>query len=206
MPTIRMTYFDFHGGRAEPARIALHMGGIPFDDDRISFQEFGAQRENFPFRCVPVAEIDGHVVSQSNAINRYVGKLTGLYPEDPFQAMFCDEVMEANEDVLFHLVQTLGLEGDALREARTKFVEGWLPVYIKGIGKLLKRGGQYFADNRLTMADLKTFVWTRSLRTGHMDHIPTDLVERLAPELVDHQQRIEALDGVRSYYAQFETP
>ena len=30
MPKLKLTYFDFHGGRGEPARLALSMGGIPF--------------------------------------------------------------------------------------------------------------------------------------------------------------------------------
>ena len=203
MPDIKLTYFDFHGGRGEPARIALHMGNIPFTDHRISFEEFGAQRDSYPFRCAPVCEIDGVVVAQSNAINRYVGKLTGLYPEDPVQAMYCDEAMEANEDALFHMVQTFGLEGESLKAARQQLVDGWLSTYIKGIGGLLKRGGDYFADGRLTVADLKIFVWVRSLKSGTLDHVPTDLVDRLAPELVAHHDRIGNHSGVRAYYDQF---
>ena len=29
MPKLKLTYFDFHGGRGEPARLAPSMGGIP---------------------------------------------------------------------------------------------------------------------------------------------------------------------------------
>jgi hypothetical protein len=31
MAKLKLSYFDFHGGRGEPARLALSMGGIPFD-------------------------------------------------------------------------------------------------------------------------------------------------------------------------------
>ena len=31
MDKLKLTYFDFPGGRAEPARLALHLGGIAFD-------------------------------------------------------------------------------------------------------------------------------------------------------------------------------
>src|SRR2546429_4863078 len=30
MPKLKLTYFDFDGGRGEPARLALHIGGIAF--------------------------------------------------------------------------------------------------------------------------------------------------------------------------------
>jgi glutathione S-transferase len=46
-----------------------------------------------------VLEVDGQTVAQSNAINRFVGKLADLYPSDPWQAALCDETMEAVEDI-----------------------------------------------------------------------------------------------------------
>ena len=42
---------------------------------------------------------------------------------------------------------------------------------------MLEARGDWFADGRLTVADLKVFVFTRSLASGVLDHIPTDLVE-----------------------------
>jgi hypothetical protein len=35
MSKLKLTYFDFHGGRGESARLALSIGGIPFEDDRV---------------------------------------------------------------------------------------------------------------------------------------------------------------------------
>ena len=32
MAKLKLTYFDFHGGRGEPARLALAIGGIAFED------------------------------------------------------------------------------------------------------------------------------------------------------------------------------
>lgn len=202
MTHYRLTYFDFDGGRAEPIRIAFHAAGIAFEDNRLSFAEFGEMRHGTRFNSVPVLEIDGAAVTQSNAISRYVGKMAGLYPEDDLQALHCDEVLGALEDLLHYIVRTFGLEGDELKNAREKLVEGWLSVYLKGLGELLTRGGgKYFADNRLTVADLKVFVQTRSLRTGTLDYVPEDIVQRLAPGLVEHEQRVADDPCVAAYYA-----
>ncbi len=202
MPSYKLTYFDFDGGRAEPIRIAFHAAGIEFEDDRLSFQEFGEMRQSTRFNAVPVLEIDGAAITQSNAIGRYVGKMTGLYPEDDLQALYCDEVTGAFEDISNHVVRTFGLEDDELRQAREKLTDGWLTTFLRGLDELLTRGGgQYFADNRLTIADLKSFVQTRSLRAGTLDHVPTDIVPRVAPGLADHLARIEAEAVVTAYYA-----
>src|SRR6187549_2390098 len=92
MPKLKLIYFDFHGGRGEPARLALAMGGIPFEDDRVPPSEWERRKPNTPFGALPVLEVDGQTLAQSNAINRYVGKLTDLYPTDAWQAALCDEV------------------------------------------------------------------------------------------------------------------
>lgn len=202
MTNYKLTYFDFDGGRGEPIRIAFHAAGIDFEDCRLSFPEFGEMRRDTRFNAVPVLEIDGAEVTQSNGLSRYIGKLAGLYPEDDLQALYCDEAFGAVEDTYHHIVQTFGLQGDALKEAREKLVDGWLTVYLRGLDDLLARGGgEYFSDNRLTMADLKVFVQIRSLLAGTLDHVPTDLVERLAPSLVEHQERIEGDPVVVAYYS-----
>jgi hypothetical protein len=33
----KLTYFDFHGGPGEVARLALAFGGVSFEDDCVSF-------------------------------------------------------------------------------------------------------------------------------------------------------------------------
>ena len=202
MPTYKLTYFDFDGGRGEPVRIALHAAGIQFEDERLSFEEFGKMRHGLRFSSLPVLEIDGNPITQSNAISRYVGKMAGLYPEDDLQALYCDETMDAVEDFNHAVGRTFGLKGDELKLAREDFVKGRLATYIKGLDGLLARGGgEFFADGRLTAADLKVFVETRNLAKGTLDHVPTDIVEGLAPALAEHRDRIANDPGVVAYYA-----
>ena len=206
MADYKLTYFDFPGGRGEPIRIAFHAAGIEFDDHRISFEEFMQTRESMRFNCAPVLHVDGVEVTQSNAMLRFVGKHAGLYPEDPLQALYCDEAMDAVEDLLHQIVHTFGLEGEELKSAREKLKNGWLTIFIQGLAELLERGGgEYFSDNRLTVADLKGFVQVRSLRGGTLDHIPINFVDDLAPNLAAHEKRIAADPLVVAYYASFSS-
>jgi glutathione S-transferase len=76
---LKLSYFDFHGGRGEPARLALSMGGIPFEDDRVPLADWERRKQKTPFGALPVLEVDGQTIAQANAINCYVGKLTNLY-------------------------------------------------------------------------------------------------------------------------------
>jgi glutathione S-transferase len=202
MPNLKLTYFDIHGGRGEPARLALYIGGIAFEDDRISFREFGAKRGGYPFKRVPVLRIDDVELSQCNSINRYVGKLAGLYPSDPLQAAYCDEAMDAVEDIVSQGVVTMQMEDEAEKKAaREALASGPFPIYLERLQAMLEaRGGEYFADGKLTVADLKVMVWVRSLRSGILDYVPVDLPDRHAPKLVEHLERVLAEPKVAEYY------
>ncbi len=202
MNKLKLTYFDFSGGRAEPARLAMHIGGIPFEDHRFASKDFDEIRKTTPLDQVPTLHVNDAQVTQSDAITRYVGKLAGLYPVDEFQALLCDEVMGALEDINVRIGETFGMRGDALKGARDALVTGPLPRYLRWLeNQLENHGGEYFADNRLTIADLKAFVVLRWLSGGVLDHIPRDLVESEAPELVEYMNRIAALPAIAQYYA-----
>lgn len=206
MKTLKLTYFDFSGGRAEPARLALHLGGIPFEDDRFAPGDFAEVRTRMPLNQVPVLEVDGVQITQSDAISRYVGKLAGLYPEDPMQALLCDEVMGALEDLTIKLGTTFGMRGAELEQARTVLATDMLPRYLRWLEvQLQKHGGEYLADNRLTIADLKSFVILGWLASGKLDHIPVDLVDSIAPSLTVYARRIAAIPAIAHYYEMLGT-
>jgi prostaglandin-H2 D-isomerase / glutathione transferase len=201
MAKLKLTYFDFDGGRGEPARLALTVGGVAFEDHRIAGKDWPAFRDKTPFFAMPTLEVDGKVVSQSNSINRYVGKLTSLYPKDDWQALLCDEIMDAAEDIGTRVAQTMDLPEDAKKKAREELVAGRITRYLDQFQeRLAAAGGEYFADKRLTVADLKVFMWIRWLRSGVLDYIPKDLVDRVAPLLVQHFERVASHPRVAEYY------
>ena len=204
MPALKLTYFDFHGGRAEPARLALAIGDIPFEDHRFVGAEFAEVRKSTPFGQVPVLTVDGVQVTQCDAITRYAGKLAGLYPADPFQALLCDEVMYVVEEANVKFGPTFRMSGEEQKEARLALVNESMPIYLGWLqAQLLAHGGKYFADHRLTVADLKVFVDVRTLNSGRFDHVPADLVAKVAPELNAHMQRIAGTPAIAAYYAKF---
>ena len=204
MPQLKLTYFDIHGGRAEPARLALAIGSIAFEDHRIAYPEFAEIRKTTPFGQVPVLQVDGVQVTQCDAITRYAGKLAGLYPADPFQALLCDEVMYVVEEAGVKMGPSYRMTGEAQKAARLELVNGSIPVYLRWLqSQFLAHGGEFFADGRLTIADLKVFVDVRGLNSGRLDHIPTDLVEKVAPLLNTHMQRIAQTPAVAQYYSKF---
>ena len=202
MAKIVLTYFDFDGGRGEAARLIMHVAGIPFEDRRIAVKDWPALRDSTPFRSMPVLEVDGKSITQSNTINRYLGKLAGLYPKDDWQAALVDEVMDAVEDISFRIGSTLALEGDAKKTAREALAAGPIPRFLQQIDARLKAGGsEWFVEKRLTVADIKCLMWVRWLKSGALDHIPPTIVDENAPLLAKHLERVRNQPKIAAYYA-----
>ncbi len=202
MTTYKLSYFDIDGGRAEHVRIAFHAAGIKFEDHRIGFPEFSELRSKTRFNAVPVLDIDGEQVTQSNAMSRYVAKKANLYPTDDLQALYCDEVLGAMEDLTWHVTKSFGLEGDALKKAREELVAGPATTFFRGLDEILTRGGgTYLVNDQLSIADIKVYVQVTWFTNGSLDHIPQDLVNKVAPSLMEHHKRIENEAIVKAYYA-----
>jgi glutathione S-transferase len=203
MSQLKFVYFDIDGARGEAARLAMVIGGVPFEDDRVKFADWQGRKPSTPFGALPVLELDGQTVAQCNGINRYVGKLAGLYPSDAWQAALCDEAMDAVEEIATKVWSTMSLPAAEKKAQRESLAAGQLSYSLDHLQRrLVAHGGEYFADGRLTVADLKVFVWIRHLKSGQLDYVPTDLPDRVAPRLVEHSERVKKHPAVKAYYAE----
>ena len=74
------------------------MHKVPFEDVILTGDAWSSLKRETPWGQVPVLEVDGKMLAQSRTIMAYVGRVTGLHPEDPFAAAkvdeFCDTVEE----------------------------------------------------------------------------------------------------------------
>lgn len=197
---MKLTYFDVHGGRGEPIRLAMFLGKLDFHDHRFPFSDFAEVRKSTPLGQVPTLEINGDTITQCNAITRYVGKLTNLYPADPYKALLCDELMEAVEDISYRLVGTFGMSGDELKQSREKILKHYIEPQLNWLELKLANAEDYFVDDRLTIADLKVFVYLSWLGSGTLDHIPQQIVTEHTPKLASYLLRIKSMPEIIDYY------
>jgi len=183
---IRLRYFPFPG-RAGAIRDALRIGGIAFEDAHVPPDRFPALKASgeLPFGSLPVLDVEtrGTKVSaaQSNAILRFVGRRSGLYPtNDDLRALKVDEALDLGED-LYHLLTPSMVEGNAERRMamRKVLAEETLPRWIGFLERLLVANGRtgFVAGDALTVADLKLYWISDKLTNGTLDGVPTTLLD-----------------------------
>eukprot|EP00999_Lentomonas_sp_LEN2_P000173 NODE_1167_length_973_cov_115.288416_g1122_i0.p1 GENE.NODE_1167_length_973_cov_115.288416_g1122_i0~~NODE_1167_length_973_cov_115.288416_g1122_i0.p1 ORF type:complete len:264 (+),score=98.26 NODE_1167_length_973_cov_115.288416_g1122_i0:84-875(+) len=199
-PKIKLTYFDIPG-LAEPVRLAFHIGGIPFEDERLTREEFAERKESLPSKQVPVLEVDGKTLTQSGAILRYAGSQAGLIPSDPWTAAKMEEIQGMFTDMLEKFRPTFALEGDAQVEARKKFAEEGAPVHFGAIEKAIQANGQgWAAGSTMTVVDLQIFGFCVTFGSGMFDGVPKDMLEKY-PGIQAIKKAVEQHPKVAAYLA-----
>lgn len=93
-----LSYFDLYG-RAEPSRMMLAMSDIKYEDSRLNMtgvkESWPAIKPTMAGGMMPTIRFpDGRHFGESQAINRYVARITGFYPDDPILALKTDAVSE----------------------------------------------------------------------------------------------------------------
>jgi glutathione S-transferase len=187
--TLRLRYFPFPG-RAAAIRDTLRIGGVAFEDVHVPADRFREQKAAgvLPFGSLPVLDVEtpGGMVcaAQSNAILRFAGRHTGLYPiDDPVRALKVDEALDLGED-LYHVIGPSIDEQNAERRMtmRKILTEETLPRWAGFLERLLVANGRtgFVVGDSLSVADLKLYWVAEKLTNGSLDGIPKSLLDGFA--------------------------
>ena len=197
---LTLTYFDIAASRGEDCRIALHLAGVPFVDDRINGPQWMERKPGTPFGALPTLTVEGKgVLAQSNAILRYIGSQHGLHPADPFEAARHEAVMEAVEELRAAASRANSKDPAENQRLREEFASGYLQRWGDNMERQLGEG-PFLSGAVLQVADLKLWSVLRWLRRGVLDHVPvTSLSDR--PKLARLYEAVEHHPGVVSWYA-----
>jgi len=214
-----LLYFDIPG-KAEAIRLAFAYLGIEFEDARFKDrEEFTALKTSgkLMFGQVPALVVgDSVVLTQSNAVLRYVAKLkpeSELYPSDPIAAARVDAICDQEADAFVgcrvaKYKDRFGFSFLGDDANRPLLDSTWallnaevVPRHLASLVALLKASptGWLAATPNPSIAD---FVWATALvgvRDGKMTGDGSILAN--FPDLLAFLERFFALPAIVAYYA-----
>jgi glutathione S-transferase len=195
---ITLTYFDFPGGRGEDCRLALYIGGLDFEDDRVAYTRWKEVKGRMPFGALPVLRVEGRgEIAQSNAILRWVGNRTGLHPTDAWEAARHDMLMDVAEDLRHQLEPSLRIaDPEQKRAAREALAAGAIPTWARRVEAHVR--GPFVAGDALHVVDLKLAILMQWFVTGKLDYIAPTVFEPYA-KLTRLYAAVEAHPKVREW-------
>ena len=184
---IKIYYSHTPFWRAEVLRVSLFISNIPFEDARISREEFInmiktgylPNGKKVPFHQLPVIEVDGEIIGQTGAIARYCGKISNLYSNDDINAAKIDQIIDAATDIT-NLVSPTIREKDEQKkiEDRLLLKNKLLPRWFRYLENILSEStSEWFVENKMTIADIAMWRLIGWLISGIIDGIPTTIVD-----------------------------
>ena len=192
---IKLIYFNFPFWRAEISRISLFYGNIPFEDVRISSDDFAHVKATgtlpdgtvIPTKALPCLSVDGVSFCQTGAIARFCGKLSGLYPNgNNVNCALIDQVIDICTDITNCISYPINTEGEANRKSfRESLLEkdGKLSKNLESLDSIVERqnctnkDALFFIDDNLSLGDLAIWGIVKWLKSGVVDFIPTSLID-----------------------------
>lgn len=200
MPDIKLTYFDFAASRGEECRLALHVAGVPFEDDRLPRGAWPDLKPNTPYGSLPVLTVAGKgELAQSNAILGWIGRGHGLHPSDAWEAARHEAILAACEELRYRVNEVLAVKEEPARtQAREAMASGLLQTWGARLERQIQ--GPFVAGERLHVADIKLFVVVGWFSKGVIDHVPPDVFAAF-PKLTGLHDAVARHEKIASWYA-----
>jgi glutathione S-transferase len=199
----KLTYFDAPASRGEECRLALHIAGVPFEDNRIPGAAWAALKPTTPYGSLPTLELPnkpGVVFAHSNAILVLIGRGHGLHPSDLFEAARHEAMMCHVEDLRAGVMPSLRISDEAeKKKARTALAETFLPAWAKHAESQLG-DGPFFAGDKLHVVDLKLYMAVRWFASGTVDHVPSTVFSSF-PKLTGVYEAVRDDARIKAWYA-----
>ena len=184
---IKIYYSHTPFWRAEVLRVSLFISNTPFEDVRITREEFInmiktgylPNGKKVPFHQLPVIEVDGEIIGQTGAIARYCGKISNLYSKDNINAAKIDQIIDAATDIT-NLVSPTIREKDEQKKVEDRLLlkNKLLPRWFRYLENILSEStSDWFVENKMTIADIAMWRLLGWLISGIIDGIPTTIVD-----------------------------
>jgi len=183
---IKIYYSHTPFWRAEVLRVSLFIKDIPFEDIRVSREEFVhliktgflPNGKKAPFHQLPVIEAEGKIIGQTGAIARYCGKASNLYADDNLKAAKIDQIIDAATDITNLVSPTIREKDlDKKMDDRKLLVNKLLPRWFRYLENLLSEDESTWFVEKMSIADLAIWRLLGWLTSGIIDGIPTSIID-----------------------------
>ena len=176
MSKTTIAYFDARA-RVEPIRVILEELGIPYEDQKISFETWVKMKSDTPFGALPSYRTDDIEIFQSHAIIRHLARVHDLYGSTEAERVRCDVIEEAISDLSERVGKAPWRNNFA--DERADYIANELGPMLDQLERFLKSNqepGGFWVGSSLTFVDLIAFALLDS--TGAM--FPEALEQRPA--------------------------
>lgn len=209
----KLTCLDIEG-ISEPARIALKLSGIDFEERILSHEQWATVKHTMKNNLLPILSIDGKVIQQTKEILRYLAENFSLVPDNSEVAFNFEEIFktieEMNEEFAKSLYgnfrpqksgsqdNTAEKRAELIRKMKENAIDGTLPSILEKLNTLIGKSGIVNGE-KVTIGDIFAYSSLRKLKNGYLDSNKTDIFTK-QDKLVSMMKIMGDLDIVKTSY------
>ena len=147
------------------------LSGVRYIDQRLTTDQFASVKTRLPYGQLPTLKYDGEVICTSMAIARFLAGQFGLAGDSNLEAAQADEIVDCVNDVVNKGVKARFETNEETKiELMKELMSELIPATLGRLETRLKeRGGQFFAGNKLTWADLHVFAFFDKMRLDNAE-------------------------------------
>lgn len=196
MPAYKLYYFNSKG-RGELIRWILIWAGVPYEDVRLTDQEWTEFKPKTPYGKLPVLEIDGKLLAGSGPIARYLAEEYGLAGSNAFENAEIASLCDLIEDIQNKMVLMFLEKDETRRDELKKDLEAkHLPEFLGILEKCITDNGSpegWIYGSKVTYVDLCIV-----LTTGFIAMIDPNILETY-PAISKLKATVESLPKIAKW-------
>lgn len=193
-PDYKLIYFNARG-RAEHIRYIFAVTGIPYVDERVPKERWPELKKTMLYGMLPILEIDGKPIAQSNAVARYLARKHGLAGQDEWESMLCDVLVDTLGDLKQILWQyRTELDPFKKEEKKARLIKETIPFYLNKFEQTVAENDGYSVGKTTTWTD---FVFAVALENFEQIFGPAALEGY--PALRGLKQRVHELPEIAEW-------
>uniref|UniRef100_A0AC35FQ06 Glutathione S-transferase n=1 Tax=Panagrolaimus sp. PS1159 TaxID=55785 RepID=A0AC35FQ06_9BILA len=199
MPEIKLVYFNVRG-LGECARLILRHANVDFKDEQVTHEQWPELKSKTKTGKLPYLEYDGHLILESNAINRFLAKKHNLAGKDDYEQAHVDGIADVQKDFMYavapYYMAVMGYGPGNPDELKKEHLENNLARFLPMYSNFLKESKSGFmAPSGLTWVD---FVITEYLTT--LLNFDSKILDN-HKDIKDYIERVHNVPQLKDYYA-----
>eukprot|EP00397_Hematodinium_sp_SG-2012_P034347 GEMP01036835.1.p1 GENE.GEMP01036835.1~~GEMP01036835.1.p1 ORF type:complete len:259 (+),score=49.49 GEMP01036835.1:232-1008(+) len=170
-----LNLFYHNAGGAESIKFALQISGVPFEEQKLGYEDW--QKMN---SLGPVLIVNKRKIKQSQAILRFIGKLnnSGLYPTDPREAMIMDELVDLVRDLRSRIGSMKYGTEEQKAEKCSNVIDCLIPDLFEKIDDRVENSPTGFLFGKeITVADLEVASMSTFVTKGTIEGVPKNILD-----------------------------
>lgn len=181
----------------------LRFGGIEFEDYRFKDRDewVNEWKPKAIYGQCPMLEVDGKVLAQSSAIERYAASLAGLIPSDPWLQAKVNEAVAYQQEIVDTFYHTYYItDAEARIKARKEIAEGALKAKLDLLSTIIEALATPFViGDSPTYADFAIFKNLCHLASGTIDGIDASYLDAW-PKLKAYHDVVANIPQIKGFY------